>query len=90
MARVAPGNLRNCPALEYLWFPETLSDVGLDFLYFCKSCRIVTAGKASGLPELPNIRTKKRILSGVDSYETLLAAVGDEKLPAGVAKWWPE
>lgn len=88
VARVAPGSLKNCPALEYLWFPEKLEDVGLDFLYMCKSCIIVTGGKASGLPELANVRTKKRILAGVDSHEAMLAAVDDEALPAGVAKWW--
>ena len=88
VTRVAAGGLKNCPALEYLYYPRDLKDVGLDFLYECKDCRIVTAGRASELPEFTNVRIKKRVFEKVDSLEALQAAAGETRLPVSVSKWW--
>ena len=90
VTRIAAGAVKNCPAMEYLYLPECLRDVGLDFLYECKSCLVVTPGSASGLPAFANVRQKKRILEHVDSLEALSAAVGEKALPAGVQRWWTD
>ena len=66
----------------------SLANVGLDFLYECKDCRIVTAGRASELPEFTNVRIKKRVFEKVDSLEALQAAAGETRLPVSVSKWW--
>ena len=85
--RVAAGGLKGCPKLRYLYFPAGLKDIGLDFLYECGRCRVVTRGQASELPPMANVQDA-RILDGVDSPEALQAAAG-EALPAAVTRWWP-
>ena len=85
--RVAAGGLRRCPKLRYLYLPAGLKDIGLDFLYECDQCRVVTQGQASELPPMANVGDD-RILDGVDSPEALKAVVS-EALPAAVTRWWP-
>ena len=87
--RIAPGALKQCENLEYLFFPAGLSDIGKDFLYACPKCRVVTDGTIEDLPEMKNIKKKERILTEVDSWKTLLLAVGDgDKPPSSVENWW--
>ena len=85
--RVAAGGLRQCPQLRYLYLPAGLKDIGLDFLYECDQCRVVTRGQATELPPMANVGDD-RILDGVDSPEALKAAAS-EALPAAVTRWWP-
>ncbi len=89
VTRIAPGALKGCPKLKYLYYPARLEDVPLDFLYDCRNCVVITGGDAADLPSFPNVNKKKQVLERVDSLETLTEASGDAKLPAGVCAWWP-
>lgn len=87
--RVAPGALKQCEQLEYLYFPAGLSNIGKDFLYACPKCRIVTNGTVQALPDMANVKKAERVLTEVDSWKALLAAIGDgDKPPASVEEWW--
>ena len=87
--RIAPGALKRCERLEYLFFPAGLDKIGKDFLYDCPKCRIVTNGTVEDLPEMANVKKAERILTEVDSWKALLAAIGDgDKPPASVKEWW--
>jgi hypothetical protein len=87
--RVAPGAVKGCESLEWLYFPPSLKDVAADFLFGSDQCRIVTGGEASDLPALGNVKESERKLTGIDSIDKLQAAVGDEViLPDALALWW--
>ena len=87
--RVAPGAIKDCESLEWLYFPSSLKDVAADFLYLSKQCRLVTDGEASDLPSLANVRGSERKLTGSDAIDALRAAVGDGVvLPDALALWW--
>ncbi len=87
--RVAPGAVKGCESLEWLYFPPSLVDVAADFLFESDQCRIVTGGEASDLPALGNVKGSERKLTGIDSIDKLQAAVGDEViLPDALALWW--
>lgn len=87
--RVAPGALKKCEWLEYLFFPAGLKKIGKDFLFACPKCHIVTDGTLEDLPEMANVKKASRILTEVDSWKALLAAIGDgDKPPASVKEWW--
>jgi hypothetical protein len=87
--RVAPGAIKDCESLEWLYFPSSLKDVAADFLYLSKQCRLVTDGEASDLPSLANVRGSERKLTGIDAIDALRAAVGDGVvLPDALALWW--
>ncbi|WP_458462826.1 leucine-rich repeat protein [Paenibacillus sp.] len=87
--RIAPGALKQCESLEYLFFPAGLNQIGKDFLYACPKCRIVTNGTVGDLPEMANVKKAERVLPEVDSWKALLAAIGDgDKPPASVKEWW--
>ena len=91
VARVSAGGLKQCPELKYLYYPAGLRDVGEDFLFQCKSCRIVTPVLASELPTFANVAKKKRVLERIDAYEALAEAVEEQKLPRlspAVKRWW--
>ncbi len=89
LIRVAPGALKSCPKLKYIYYPAGLEDVPLDFLYDCRDCVVVTDGNAADLPAFSNVSKKKQVLERVDSLAALSEAARDAKLPAGVSKWWP-
>ncbi len=87
--RVAPGALKQCEWLEYLFLPAGLTNIGKDFLYACPKCRVVTDGKAEALPEMANVKKAERIMTEVDSWKALLAATGDgDRPPVSVKNWW--
>ena len=87
--RVAPGAIKKCAYLEYLYFPTGINYIGKDFLYGCPKCRVVTDGTAEDLPEMANVRKNGRILTETDSWKALLSAVGDgDKPPSSVKNWW--
>lgn len=82
------NSVHMCEALRYVYIPKGLARAGRDFLYGCNHCVVVTNGKAKDLPKLHNVK-KDNLLTGIQSYEALAAALGDgEKLPAALKAWW--
>lgn len=65
------GAVKNSEALEYIYLPSGLDEVGMDFLYGCGSPFLVTDGAAEDLPEIVNA-VPERILANVRSYEDLV------------------
>ena len=91
VARVSAGGLKQCPALEYLYYPAGLKDVPADFLFQCKSCYIVTPAPASELPAFTNLTKRKRVLERIDAYEALIETIKERRLPeppTTVKRWW--
>ena len=90
VVRVAAGGVKQCPRLRYLYFPAGLKDVALDFLYKSPKCMVVTGVKAAELPDFANVKKKTRVLQNIDSCAALTQTTGDNALPEGVLRWWPE
>ena len=82
------GSVRECGSLRFVFLPKGLSSTGKDFLGYCDGSRIITDGTAEQLPDMPNV-SKDAILEGIDSYDALVAACGEENLPAAMRQWWP-
>lgn len=86
--RIAPGAIKSCAKLQYIYIPSGLERAGGDFLYDCKGCTVVTDGAAEELPDMGHVKSKA-ILDRVDSYEALQNASEDGGLPAALKHWWP-
>ncbi|MBQ3425335.1 MAG: hypothetical protein IJH38_09070 [Clostridia bacterium] len=83
------GAVKWCTALQYVYLPAGLEQVGRDFLYSCNKCLVITEGSRKDLPSLRNVK-KSRLFCNVHSLEALKVAVGeDEALPPALAAWWP-
>lgn len=88
VARVAPGALNYCAALEWLYLPSGAGEIGAGFLYRCDQCRVVTDARPEDLPALENVKPES-IVAGVDSLDGLRSAMGgDADLPDVLARWW--
>ena len=89
VTQMAPGALRYCSSLEWLYLPSGLKELGEVFLLGCDKCRVVTDAPREALPPLDNVEKSKRIIAEVDSLDALRAAVRKRtELPDALAHWW--